>query len=85
MRAIEFTLKGRRDFEKLPKEIQKFIYKKLLFYSSQADPLTFSKPLINLPPSTHRFRIRKYRAYFFISDKTIFIERIKIRGQAYRV
>jgi mRNA-degrading endonuclease RelE of RelBE toxin-antitoxin system len=44
--------------------------------------LDFAKPLTNLPPLTHRFRIGKYRVSFYIEDDTIFIERVELRGQA---
>ncbi|PIS13913.1 hypothetical protein COT65_01580 [Candidatus Shapirobacteria bacterium CG09_land_8_20_14_0_10_47_13] len=84
MYQIKFTPRGERAFRKLPQFIQKLIKNKLFFYASQEDPLKFAKPLINLPPSTHRFRIGKYRASFFVKEKTIFIEEISIRGKAYR-
>jgi mRNA-degrading endonuclease RelE of RelBE toxin-antitoxin system len=43
-----------------------------------------AKPLIDLPPSTHRFRIGMYRVSFYLEGDTIFVERIEPRGQAYR-
>jgi len=84
MYQIRFTPRGEREFRKLSKFVQKFIKNKLHFYASQDDPLKFARPLVNLPPATHRFRVRKYRASFFIKEKTIFIEEISIRGKAYR-
>lgn len=84
MYQIKFTPRGEHNFRKLPHFIQKFIKNKLLFYAAQDNPLNFAKPLINLPPSTHRFRIGKYRASFFTKEKIIFIEEISIRGKAYR-
>ena len=84
MHQIKFTPRGERDFRKLPRFIQKFIKNKLLFYATQDNPLNFARPLTNLPPSTHRFRIRKYRASFFIKEKIIFMEEISVRGKAYR-
>lgn len=84
MYAIQFTPRGERDFRSLPKELQIRIDKKLTDNSSLDNPLIRAEPLINLPPSTHRFRAGRYRISFYISGKTIFVERIEVRGQAYR-
>lgn len=84
MHAIQFTPRGERDFKSLPKEIQIRINKKLTDNASLDTPLIRAEPLINLPPSTHRFRVGSYRVSFYISGKTIFVERIEIRGQAYK-
>ena len=57
MYAIQFTPRGERDFIGLPHEIQKRIDKKLRDNAGLKNPLIRAEPLINLPPSTHRFRI----------------------------
>lgn len=44
----------------------------------------FAKPLVNLPPSTHRFRVGTYRVSFYLANHILFIERVELRGQAYR-
>ena len=54
MYIIKFTPRGEKEFKKLPKSIQGRIGKKLIFYASSSNPLIFAKPLVNLPPSTHR-------------------------------
>lgn len=84
MHAIKFTRRGERELKRLPQNIRKRIASKLLYYASSKNPLLFAKPLVNLPPSTHRYRIGKYRVSFFVKEKTIFIERVEVRGQAYR-
>ena len=84
MHAIQFTPRGERDFKSLPQEIQVRIDKKLSDNASLDNPLIRAEPLINLPPATHRFRVGKYRLSFYISGKTIFVERIEVRGQAYK-
>ena len=84
MHTIQFTPRGECDFKSLPKEIQKRIDKKLRDNAALNNPLIRAEPLINLPPTTHRFRIGKYRASFYIEGKTIFVERIEIRDRAYR-
>lgn len=62
---VKLTPRGTRDLEKLPKDLQERIVKKLTFLASQENPLTFSKPLVNLPPATHRFRVGDYIIAFY--------------------
>ena len=83
MYSIQFTPRGERDLKSLPKEIQRRIDKKLKDNACLDNPLIRAEPLINLPPSAHRFRIGKYRVSFYIEAKAIFVERIEVRGQAY--
>lgn len=80
---VKFTPKGTKDLERLPKDLQGRIIKKLTFFSNQENPLMFSKPLVNLPPSTHRFRVGDYRISFYIDQNTIYIDRIKHRREVY--
>jgi len=84
MYNVQFSLSAQKDLQKLPKDIQKRIIKKLQFFASQQEPLIFSKPLVNLPPATHRFRVGVYRIAFYISEKNIYIERIKHRREVYK-
>jgi len=83
MYDIRFTPRGERELKALPLAIQRRVQKKLRDNADLANPLTRARSLTNLPPATHRFRIGKYRASFFIDQKIIFVERIEIRGQAY--
>lgn len=80
---VKFTPKGTKDLERLPKDLQGRIIKKLTFFSNQENPLMFSKPLVNLPPSTHRFRVGDYRISFYADQNTIYIDRIKHRREVY--
>lgn len=84
MYDIQFTPTGKKDFESLPNNIQKRVQEKLRSNALLLNPLVRAKPLADLPPSTHRFRIGKYRASFYIENKIIFIERLEIRGKAYQ-
>lgn len=84
MFQIVFTPRGKRELQDLPKHIQQRIHKKLQESTKLDNPLTRARPLVNLPPATHRFRIGKYRVSFYIQDQTIYIERVELRGQAYR-
>lgn len=63
---VQFTPQGAKDLKNLTTEIQFRIIKKLKFYSQQEDPLAFSKPLVNLPPATQRFRVGDYRIAFYV-------------------
>ena len=83
MSKVVFTVSGRKDFEKLSKDIQKRIAKKIKYFSSQENPLLFSKPLVNFPPSTHRFRVGDYRIAFYIENDVVTIERIRHRREVY--
>lgn len=83
MFEVKFTPKGARDLEKLPKNLQVRVIKKLNFYASQDDPIKSSKSLVNLPPATHRFRVGDYRIAFYISQSTIYVDRIGHRREVY--
>lgn len=84
MQQIAFTPRGERELAALSKDVQRRIDRKLRWLALQSQPLHFAKPLVNLPPSTHRFRIGIYRVSFYLAGHTIFVERVESRGQAYR-
>ncbi|MBU4338484.1 type II toxin-antitoxin system RelE/ParE family toxin [Patescibacteria group bacterium] len=84
MFEIKFSPQSQRELKKFPRLIQQRILKKLISNAKLSNPLVRAKSLTNLPPTTHRFRVGKYRISFYINQKTIFIEQIKIRGQAYQ-
>jgi len=79
-----FTSRAERDLRRLPKDIQKRIIRKLESYALHENPLSLSKPLVNLPPATHRFRVGPYRIAFYMVDSTIVITRIRHRRDVYR-
>lgn len=80
---VKFTPKGQKDLEKLPRDIQKRIIQKLEFFSNQENPIAFSKPLLDLPPATHRFRVGDYRIAFYMEQNTIYVERARHRKEVY--
>jgi len=80
---ILFTPRGQKDLNKLPKDLQIRVVNKLQFFASQENPLVFSKTLVDLPPTTHRFRIGNYRVAFYIAAKTICVDRIRHRKEVY--
>ena len=83
MFSVLLTKRGQRDLDELDRNIRRRILIKLNAYAATPNPLTFAKPLINLPPTTHRFRVGKYRILFFVEGNTIFVERIELRKEAY--
>ena len=83
MFEVKFTPSGKKDLDRLPLDIQLRIIKKIKFFSSCDNPTVFSKPLVNLPPATHRFRVGSYRIAFYIATKTIYVDRIGHRKEVY--
>ena len=84
MLRIDFTPAGERDLERLDRHLQQRILQKIGLYLSSGKPLSFAKPLINLPPATHRFRIGKYRACFYLQGSRLIIDSIDTREDIYR-
>ena len=84
MHEIHFTPRGNRELRALPKEIQQRIVNKLRENATLTHPLVRAAPVVNLPPATHRFRVGKYRVSFYIESGEMFVERVELRGQAYR-
>lgn len=80
---VKFTPRGQKDLKKLPRDLQIRILEKIQFFSEQVNPTAFAKPLVNLPPATHRFRVGDYRVAFYISGKTFYIDRIRHRREVY--
>lgn len=81
---LTFTPAGERDFKKLPHQVQARIVDKLHVYLASGTPLSFAKPLVNLPPATHRFRVGKYRVCFYVEGSSLVIDGVDTREDAYR-
>lgn len=84
MYEIVFTPQSQKELANLSGDEQKRILKKLSFFASTDSPLYFSKPLVNFPPSTHRFRVGNYRIAFHILKSVIYIDKIGHRKQIYK-
>ena len=84
MHALVFSPHAEKNLESLPKHIQERIDKKLKENAALENPLVRSEPLVNLPPNTHRFRVGDYRVSFYIKSRTIYVDRIDVRGSAYQ-
>ncbi len=87
MYHFEFTPYAANLFHTLPKDVQKRIKKKLLFWQTVSDPLAFAKSLHNFEPATHRFRIGDYRIIIRCEKKSSILLVLKVghRKNIYRV
>lgn len=72
------------DLQKLPREVQIRMIKKLDFFISSNNPLDFADYLINFEIGQYRFRIGDYRVIFDLEDKTIVVLAIGHRREIYR-
>ena len=84
IRRIEFTPAGEREFKKFSFQLRRRIFEKLKLYTASGNPIFFARPLVNLPPATHRFRIGKYRVLFYLRDTNLIIDGVDKREDAYR-
>ncbi|MEK7173924.1 MAG: type II toxin-antitoxin system RelE/ParE family toxin [Patescibacteria group bacterium] len=80
---IHYTRKAAEQLEKLPRDIQKRIAKKMRFYATQDDPLQFAERLTEPREGEFRFRVGDYRIIFDVVHKKIFVLAIKKRDKAY--
>ena len=81
----DFTRYAEKEFLKLSHTIQKRIVKKLEFYLSQPNPLTFATNITTLTTqATYRFRIGDYRVIFDWEGTGILILRVGHRREIYR-
>jgi mRNA-degrading endonuclease RelE of RelBE toxin-antitoxin system len=80
---LSWTAQAKKDLRALPKEIQKRIAKKILWYLAQPHPFYFAKPLVDMP-GLFRFRIGEYRAIVSPDGVILVVLRIQNRSEAYR-
>jgi len=79
-----FKRQALKDFQKLPKDIQKRIIKKLDFFISSDNPLSFAESLVNFEIGEYRFRIGNYRVIFDVEDEKIIILTLGHRREIYK-
>lgn len=80
---IYYSYKAQDDFEKLSRDVQERIAKKMRFYASQKDPLKFAEHLVDSREGEFRFRVGDWRLFFDAKNNKVFILRIKHRSRAY--
>lgn len=79
---VEYREVAKEQLKTLPAHLQERIAKKILFYASQSDPLSFAKPLAGY--DAYRFRIGNYRVIVEVESETLFVLLIVKREGAYR-
>ena len=78
------TDKAEGELQKLEPQLQKRIAQKLRYFFEAENPMKFAKPLTDMYPATHRFRIWKLRVKFFRKEGTFYITHIEFRDKVYR-
>jgi len=84
MYSYEFKQQAIRDLKKLPKDIQKKIIKKLDYFISAENPLSFADKLIHFEIGSFRFRIGDYRVIFDLEGEKIIILTLGDRKEIYK-
>lgn len=84
MYSYEFTLKAFKDLKKLPQKTQSRIIKKLDYYVSSKDPVSFADRLINWELGEYRFRVGLYRVVFDLEGEKIVVIAVGHRREIYR-
>lgn len=84
MSDYQFTKISLKHFQKLPKEVQIRIIKKLDYFCLQENPLEFAEPLIKSSLGEYRFRIGDYRVSFDIENDLLIIHDVDHRKNIYQ-
>lgn len=84
MYSYVFKPQAVKDLKRLPKSTQVRIFKKLDFYVSKDNPLSFADRLINFEIGSFRFRVGDYRIIFDFEDDTIIILTLGHRKEIYK-
>jgi len=79
-----FKYQALRNLQKLPREIQKRIIKKLDFFVESGEPLSFAENLVNFEIGQYRFRIGDYRVIFDLDDERLVILTLGHRKNIYK-
>ena len=79
-----FTPQALKQLEKLPKDIQVRIVKKLDFYCMQKSPLDFAEHLTDRSLGSYRFRIGDWRVVFDIEQEKIVVLVVGHRREIYK-
>ncbi len=81
---LKIESRAAKDLKSLDVRTQKRIVKKLKFYLSSNDPLTYSKKLADSQDGDYRWRIGDYRAVFDVQENTIKLLRVQHRRKVYK-
>lgn len=84
MYSYKFTPQARSDLKKLPKNVQLRIVKKLRYYLSTPDPLSFAGYSTEHRIGQYRFRVDEHRVIFDIEGEQLAILAVSHRKDIYR-
>lgn len=73
-----------KQLQRLPKNIQVRIIKKIDFFCLQDDPIEFSEALVRRELGSYRFRIGDYRVIFDLEEEGLIVLLIGHRKDIYR-
>lgn len=79
-----FTKQAVKDIARLPTAHQKRILRKLDFFISCGDPLSYAKKMVDSQLGQYRFRIGDYRVIFDVEDSYIRVLTLGHRREVYR-
>lgn len=79
-----FGPSAEKQFAKLDPQIQSMLVRKLAFFVSTPNPLSFAKRLKHFDLGQYRFRIGDYRVAFDMKDDTIVVLAVGNRRDIYK-
>lgn len=79
-----WTNQARQHIKKLDPDIQRIIIKKLDYFLTSPNPLSFAKRLTRFDAGQYRFRIGDYRVTFDVHEQMIIILAIGNRKEIYK-
>lgn len=82
--TLKIESRAAKDLKSLDIRTQKRIIKKIKFYLSSDDPLTYSKKLADSQDGDYRWRIGNFRAVFDVQKNTLKLLRVQHRREIYK-
>ncbi len=79
-----FRPSAQKQFDKLDTQTQSQIVRKLDYFLTTPNPLTFAKRLTNMELGRYRFRIGDYRIVFDVIEETITVLAVGHRSEIYK-
>ena len=76
--------RAKKDIDSLDAVTKKRIARKLKFFLSEDDPLSYAKKLTDSSGGDYRWRIGHFRVVFDIDEQTIKLLRVQHRREVYR-
>lgn len=84
MYRYTWTPEAFRQLRKLSPDVQRVIIKKLEYYLSTSQPVSFADYLTNFQLGRYRFRIGDYRVVFDVAEDVIVIHAVGHRREIYK-